>query len=372
MKESKSLPVLDQLVVFQIESMIYSGKKKLTKNDFNIRDGELPPATLATLGSKWVCDPERIQALNLERARAHALLDRVSVKFLGGYGTPKAIADKVNSQLEAIVSRFNVKRKDFLDHYSSIIDGWVAKNPEYESSIRAAVPTKEYVEKRLFLEIQPFHVSEADAANSCGLVKAVNGLSDKLFEEIAQMAEAFAETRLSKREKITRCTVNPLEHMREKLNGLSFLDSRVMPVVQAIDSFLLTLPQKGALSVEMQNEVWTFTYMLSAEDRLKRFADNLAEGQSFSEVIGNLGVFARQDVQPTAIRNVDFGVGQLVAGGVTTGTSPVVKGPAVTISDLFDTVTPGVGASQPETTQALFIQQPIQPATQAKPFVLDF
>ena len=61
------ITVLDRLLAINLDISLWSARKKLTSEDFG--DVELPPDDLASLGSKRICDPERLRVFNALKAR---------------------------------------------------------------------------------------------------------------------------------------------------------------------------------------------------------------------------------------------------------------------------------------------------------------
>jgi hypothetical protein len=79
---STDITVLKQLTAIRLDVNIWSARKKLTPADFGTSN--LPPESIASLGSKKVCNPEDLRVFGALKARAVALLDRHGVRFLGG------------------------------------------------------------------------------------------------------------------------------------------------------------------------------------------------------------------------------------------------------------------------------------------------
>ena len=72
--------------------------------------------------------------------------------------------------------------------------------------------------------------------------------------------------------------------MRDKLDGLSFLDHRVAPVVSTIDALLNRIPTKGAIEGAILQEILATAMLLADPDKTRRHGEGLLSGQG--RVIG--------------------------------------------------------------------------------------
>ena len=118
----KEIETLSKLLLVGLDVNIWSGRKKLRIEDLG-PGVDLPPAELASLGSKRIMDPEQIKRFDNLKRRAHRLLESEGVRFLGGYGIPNDAAPAIAKELDDIQREFNVEIKSFLDNYDSNFDG---------------------------------------------------------------------------------------------------------------------------------------------------------------------------------------------------------------------------------------------------------
>ena len=76
--------------------------------------------------------------------------------------------------------------------------------------------------------------------------KISRSISEQLFYEISVDANQLIEQSLLGKDQVTRSALRPIRRMRDKLDGLGFLDYRVAPVVSTIDTLLGRIPNTGA------------------------------------------------------------------------------------------------------------------------------
>ena len=74
---------------------------------------------------------------------------------------------------------------------------------------------------------------------------------------------------------MTRNALRPIRRMRDKLDGLGFLDYRVAPVVNTIDDLLARIPDKGAIAGGILQEILATAMLLADPDKTRRHGEGL-------------------------------------------------------------------------------------------------
>ena len=74
-------------------------------------------------------------------------------------------------------------------------------------------------------------------------------------------------------------TTLTIKRMRDKLDGLGFLDYRVAPVVSMIDDLLMRIPTKGAIEGPILQEILATAMLLADSDKTRRHGEGLLVGQ---------------------------------------------------------------------------------------------
>lgn len=244
------ITVLKSLIAVRLDVAIWSARKKLTAADFGTI--QLPPEKLASLGSKKICDPDALKVFATLKSRAVALLDRVGVRFLGGWAIPESQVKDVIAGLRAVEQEFVQAKADFLAHYDEAVRRWVSDNPGWEHVIAQSVVGIDTVRSRLGFGWQLFQVASprksSVAYRQGSLLDEVANLGGTLFGEVAKAAtEAWAKTYAGKTE-VTQKALSPLRTLRTKLSGLSFVEPRVSPIVDLLDTALAQVPGTGPIA----------------------------------------------------------------------------------------------------------------------------
>jgi len=275
--------ILDRVVLVKVEANIYGARKKLKKEDLVLADGsKLPPEDLASLGSKRLLDPDKLTVFNRLKKEAERICLRVGTRFLGGFAVPVESASEITAELERISLDFAAAKTEFIAGYDAAVTDWVVRHPEFAGIIEQAVDSVEFVSTRLsfdFLVVSvglPESLPPADVAR---LESKIGSLSEQMFYEISVEANQLIEQSLLGKEQVTRNALRPIRRMRDKLDGLGFLDHRVAPVVSTIDDLLTRIPNKGAIEGSILQEILATAMLLSDPDKTRRHGEGLLATQ---------------------------------------------------------------------------------------------
>ena len=275
--------MLERVVLVKVEATIYGARKKLNKEDLVLADGsKLPPEDLASLGSKRLLDPDRLTVFNRLKKEAERICLRVGTRFLGGFAIPNESAAGITAELERIAQDFAVAKTDFLAGYNAAVTDWVVRHPEFAGIIEQAVDSVEFVSTRLSFDYLVVTVGLPEAlppADVARLETKIGSMSEQIFYEIAVEANQFIEQSLLGKDQITRSALRPIRRMRDKLDGLGFLDYRVAPVVNTIDDLLAKIPDKCAIAGGILQEILATALLLADPVKTRRHGEGLLAAQ---------------------------------------------------------------------------------------------
>ena len=246
------IQVLDNILALNLDINIWSARAKLTAEDFG--ETELPPDELASLGSKKICDPEKLKVFSKLKKRATTMLDRNGVRFLSGWAIPEEKAGDIIAELCRIRDEFLAEKASFIASYDLAIEDWINAHPAWSSIIAGSTVSREYVEKRIDISWQLYRVmpvmgiDSVQAMEESGLHEEVENLGGTLFYEITKDATDIWKKVFEGKTEVTHKALSPLKTMREKLSGLSFVEPHVAPVVEILDATLERVPKRGLIS----------------------------------------------------------------------------------------------------------------------------
>lgn len=239
--------MLDKIKVVLIDTDIWSGRKPLTEADMKMKAGqELPPANLATLGTKLVMDPVKLAIFMKLKASAHRACLRVGVRFLNAYAIPEEKLDDLMTALAAIGHQFEAAKSEFLAGYQEALDEWVSQNAGWETIIKSSALAPEEVNSRLKFQTQVIEISPV-TGHEDGLKKEISGLPGQLRKEIEQLAVRTWKESFYGRTVVTQKAIRPLRTMLAKIEGLMFLEPELVTLVGQLKASFASIPAKGLI-----------------------------------------------------------------------------------------------------------------------------
>jgi len=240
--------ILENVVLLNISFKVWSGRRKLTPADLKLADGsELPPESLARLGSKRVIDPQRLNDMLALRTEAHRLALSVGTRLMGGYAVPQVRLVEIKDQLDALVERGKELRSELLKDLSSAIEEWKVKNPGWEALIERANITPERVESATSFSWQVYHIQPCQGEEE-GLSREIGGMAGQLRHEIEVEARSLWKKSFQGRTEVGQKAIRPIRTLLKKMDGLSFLEEGMEEYVKGLQDLLTSLPKKGPLT----------------------------------------------------------------------------------------------------------------------------
>lgn len=239
--------ILDQLAVVNLNVHIWTARKKLTVQDLGYAD--LPPEDLASLGSKRICNPEALRVFGKLKARATTLLERHGIRFLSGWAIPLTHVATIMDELAIIRDEFNEAKEAFLQQYEQSIQDWITAHPQWGNIIATSIVSEDYVRSRLDFRWQLFQIQQPEigVSQEDTLLDDINALGDTLFDEIAKTATDTWHRCYAGKTEVTRKALSPLKGILTKLQGLTFVEPRVTPVVELLETAFLSIPRRGVI-----------------------------------------------------------------------------------------------------------------------------
>ena len=106
-----------------------------------------------------------------------------------------------------------------------------------------------------------------------GLGEVVAGLSGQLLCEIEADAQDAWERSYTDRVEVTQKALRPVAAIRRKLEALQYLDVRIRPLIQHIDTVLSTMPRRGIIKEPHLTAVTGLLSLLRDADAMRCFAE---------------------------------------------------------------------------------------------------
>lgn len=268
------------LCVVQLDFRQWTGMTVLSSDDFHLGDGgSLPPSeAIGDLGSKRICDPKLLKEFAQIKKRAVRLLESYGVQDFGGYAIPLERSKEVLEQLQALKDAYNDRKADFVASYNESIEEWIAANPQFADNIRAGVISRAEVETRIYADFNVFRIQPVSDEQAAAFEAKVNSLGEKLIDSVVKTADELYKNSFQGRMECNAKILSPLKRIRERLDGLSFLDSKIQPIISMIDATLQGIPKEGPYKGNEFYRLMTCCLILADRRRIRDLCDVGGEG----------------------------------------------------------------------------------------------
>jgi hypothetical protein len=278
-----NIKILDQLTAVNLNVSIWTARKKLTTEDFG--GVELPPEELASLGSKKICDPESLRIFSTLKARAVSQLDRIGIRFLGGWAIPDEKTTFIYDRLLEVKNEFLLAKEDFLNNYDLSVKSWVDKHPGWESLIADSCVSAEQVRNRLSFNWQFYKVVPPEQSFvQDSLKNEVDSLGTTLFSEIAKDAQSVWQKVYLGKTEISHKALSPLNAIKNKLLGLSFVEPTAAPIAAIIEEVIVSVPKRGLIKGQHLLTLQGLVSILKDPSLMLEYGQKALNGQTTSSV----------------------------------------------------------------------------------------
>lgn len=302
-----SSTVLDQVLLVQLEAHIWSGRKKLQNTDLqNVQSSDLPPADLASLGSKKIIDLEKLRVFEALKKKAHRVCENYGVRFLGGYAIPLSKVQQVAADLDQIEIDFDAQKAAFVAQYQQYVDDWMQSHPAWKHVLQKDITPVGRVEAAFGFSWQAIQVKEPKGKDAKklarGLQTQICSLHEQLLKEISASAEEVLEKSLEGKDKATQKVLHRIKQLRNKLSDLSFLNGSALPLVESIDYTLGTLvPAAGVIEGAAFSALYQLVYILSDTSRAIAHAQIIMGGTPVDVAMSNAAQLRSNNQQQATI-----------------------------------------------------------------------
>lgn len=225
--DPKTQGVLENTALVHLRVTVWSGQAKLDPSDIRLGDGgKLPPADVAQIGHKKICDPKLLKTFTTQRERIRNVVTDVGVPLMGGYAVPVDAVPRIQPVIDKLIEEFEAAKEAFLASYDQALDNWIQEHPEFASAIRSSVLSAEQAGERISASYSIYQLAPVAGCETL-LSGTDTSMSNALIEDIQREARKFydrygndAVTKVDPRTSAT------WKNLRFKVGGLTFLDAK--------------------------------------------------------------------------------------------------------------------------------------------------
>lgn len=244
--------IIGRIVVIVPRFTQWTGTRAMHEGDFAIgTGGQLPPKEVAkSLGLKAIIDTQHLRVFDRIKHKAEVLLEGCGVKYLSGWAIPEERIGEVFKALDALVERYSMEKADFLSRYDMLVKEWADKNSTFSREIMEGKLDVNAVSERISAGYESFRLQPVSEQKAADLAKSIGGLASELIASVTRTARTFFKESFLGKSRANRKTVNAVLKIRQKLQGLAFLSSSILPVIAFIDKVVCEMPSEGYFSGE--------------------------------------------------------------------------------------------------------------------------
>ena len=283
-------PLKDVVIISLGAISLWSGRARLVADDLSSNPEDLPPAAIASLGSKRLFPREKLMPLEkIKRAMARALSTR-GTRFLNGVAIAHADVEETVAELNGLVAEGNRLADELLKHFEETVKAWHDENPDWKHILAAGTPEKEYVRNRINFGWDAYMVDfPGNDVLADKLRLSVGQMGKNLFREIEKEASEFVVKSLKpSRNTATQRTVTPLRRMVKKLSRLGMLDNLAVPVAEVCNAVLSTLPSQGRVTDGDYLKLIHLASLLADVGAMRGLGQRVIDGLSVNEAASEL------------------------------------------------------------------------------------
>lgn len=279
-KKPSVVEILDHVVLVQVDVHIWSGRRKLRTKDLKGVDNDnLPPKDLASLGSKHIYNPKALTPFNTCKRQLERACEQVGTRFLKGYAVPIGRTRELFQRADEIRKEWDRARVTFMAEFDRERQAWRDQHPGWEHVFDSTVVSKDEVAAGMSFDYKVCSVRPAPGIDTdASLGRATMGLAGQLYKEIGQAARELWERSFEGKAKVSARVVPTLWALREKLEGLKFLDRNIGPIVTSLDATISAMPKEGAVAGNDLQLLTGAVLMLTDPRRMKTHGRGVLKG----------------------------------------------------------------------------------------------
>lgn len=246
---------LNGLVIITADLRIWSGGVKLTREeDLSSVKDKLPPTGMVTDGRKNLVKPKALAPFHAIRKRLERLLVRTGFRLMAdAWAVPESEISSIVSEIEDLEKEFNdeipLLAAALPSHYQEQADEY----PEWKEQLKKGELSAVDVTSRMKFNVGIYKIAPPAADSSASGINrryndVVNSAVPALMNDIADKAKSLLKGPVGTKLVCTQTQHTQVKKLVERLQVFSFLDHRVGPTADALESMLSCIPLTGPLN----------------------------------------------------------------------------------------------------------------------------
>jgi hypothetical protein len=282
-----------KLALATVNCSMWAGRKQIKDVEYTgkLKEGEtLPPADIATIGSKSIFPKAKISDVAKPKAKAMIWLRENGIMLNATSAViPYGKTEEFKNLMSELQEEFGQKVNKLISEYDDSLKAYAASYPEWSNFILGSAMSKEKIAGKYSFKrrVQPYTTfDDSDVALHEELVQ-------DFLEQISDDMMVYFDV-LIKSEKITVRGVEKIQMLIDKIRSFSFLSPKMMPLVVFMEGKLkeaqamqdLKDPTKP-ISGEAKRIIEKMVIVMSNTKKLQLMVDELLVDVSY-DAFGNL------------------------------------------------------------------------------------
>ncbi len=284
--------LLNASAVVQLNISIWTARARLRRTDLKVKEDDLPPQAIASLGSKRLFPVEDLRIFNALKAKAFKYLNQMGVPFMKGWLVDEGQLGNIDHQLDKMYVDFNRARDAFVDSYYQKVEEWLAQYPEWRDMLAEAMPSVSDVAAKFSFGWQGFKIAPTaeNGRGSQAMEKELQGVPERARLGVLNELVDLYNGPFVPGKAITRKTLRPLKTYIDKLNALSFAN----PELDRYSGMLYEVYEDMALTHD-PDQPWL-------RDKLRDVVQRIVGGKLTTNLLaGTPPAYVADGQEPTAL-----------------------------------------------------------------------
>lgn len=294
---------LNGMVLYYPLIGVWSGTVKVTREtDLASAKANLPPEDLVSDGRKRVIAKEPLAVFLAIRKRVERLLGNLGIRLLGGFAVPVESTAEIEAELPKLEQEFLSARNELIADLDLHYLNWEVMHPGWADFLSRERPKASVVEARCAFHVGCIRAESPDISSSAAAATRFNAIANAALPTLLQETAERAEKLLGEFTGKVSCTQKSVASVRrlvDKLDAFAFLDQRVRPMVDVMQSQFNRLAKTGPIdALGTTTLLWVLKQLADPETMLQHGQGTVDAQQGLPVSIGDVDLLS--DVGPMA------------------------------------------------------------------------
>ena len=220
-------------------------------------------------------------------------LERVGIICMGHHLISADLVEKTHNYFSGYKDDYMAHVEDIRGKYDDHISRWCKKEPGLSHLMNTPQFSKDNILKKFSFKWNFFNLAPVKSPLlQKDFFGTINQLDQILFTEISCEANVLWERIFSVRRKITPRVAGPIKFLKNKLEGLAFLNPQIESSIKIIEAATLEIPTQqnnDALPAKLHEKLKNLIWIFKDPELLQSYSQMVYDGASPLSVLAKAG-----------------------------------------------------------------------------------